>query len=315
MTPLIYLKQNDIKKDITSVVSSITWSGSNGDISRVLEIDVLYPIHDVYTPRTLPALGDTIQLVTEDSKELFRGKVFYNEQVSSQGTVKVTCYDDAIRLSKSKGTFNFKNATAEAITKRVCDEINLPVGSLAATNINQKKLVNGEGLYQVIKDVYEGAGLQNGKRYLPFSLNGKLNVIESGSTTIDYVLNDSINIISSSFSQKADSIINRVKVYDENDKYIDTVSDNDSINKFGIFQDVYTKEKGKQALAVAKNMLTGIENSIDVVAIGNVNCMTGYNVKVEDSTTGLSGIFEIESDTHTWSNGQYEVSLKLKFKG
>lgn len=313
--PIILLKQGNVKTNISDLVGTITWAGSNNEISRSVQLEVLHPKHDHYTPRVHPKLGDIVQLLSDDGSEIFRGKVFYSEQVSSQGTIQITCYDDAIRLSKSKGTFNFKNATAESITKRVCEEITLPIGELAPTSIPQKMIVQGGGLYQTITDAYKGAGLQNGKRYLPIVMNGRLNVIEVGSTTIDYVLNDVINIISSSFSETADNIINKVKIYDENDSFLDEVSNKESVDLFGIFQDTYTKEQDKQARAVATNMLKPIEQSVDITAIGDVKCMSGFNIKVEDSTTGVVGVFEIISDTHTWSNGQYEVNLQLIYKG
>lgn len=313
--PIILLKHGDTKQNISDLVGTITWGGSNNEVSRTLQFEVLHPKHDYYTPRVQPKLGDTIQLLTDDGSEIFRGKVFYSEQVSEQGTIQVTCYDDAIRLSKSKGTFNFKNATAESIARRVCEEINLQVGELAPTSIPQKMIVQGGGLYQTLTDAYKGASLQNGKRYLPIMMQGRLNVIEVGATVIDYVLNDAINIISSSFTESADSIINKVKIYDENDKFLDEVGNKESMNLFGVFQDTYTKEKDKQARAVATNMLKFVEYSVDVTAIGNVKCITGFNIKVEDSTTGVVGVFEISSDTHTWSNGQYEVNLQLIYKG
>lgn len=313
--PKILLKNNTGKQDITDLTGHISWSGSVGDISRVLEFTILHPKHDVYTPRFYPNLGDVVQLLADEGHELFRGVVFYAEQVSQQGTVKITCYDDSIRLSKSTGTFNFKNSSAESIARRVCEEINLPVGSLASTGINQKLLVQGGGLYQTIVDAYNVAATKNGNRYLPLMMNGKLNVIQVGGTTIDYVLEDSVNIISSSFSESAGAIINKVKIYNDKDQYISEVSNQESINKFGIFQSTYTKEKNKDPKTMAKNSLQNVERSISISAIGNTSCISGYNIKVIDSTTKIAGRFQISSDTHKWENGQYTVDLELIYMG
>jgi hypothetical protein len=95
--------------------------------------------------------------------ELFGGRVFYNERLGEQGTTQVTAYDDAIRLAKSRGTYNFKGKTAEAITRTVCNDLGVEIGQLAPTGIPQKMLCNGEGMYEIISNAYEGASKQNKK--------------------------------------------------------------------------------------------------------------------------------------------------------
>lgn len=313
--PKITLKNKNGLIDVSELVSEIRWSGSNSEIARSMEIQLLYPLHDYLAPKIYPNIGDMMYLYDDEGNELFQGRVFYNERLSEQGTIQITCYDDAIRLSKSKGTYNFKKKTAETITRTVCNDLGLSVGKIASTCILQKMLCQDTGMYDIIKDAYKGASLQNKKRYLFLMQNGKLNVIEYGGEVIPYVLNADTNILESSYSENAENVINRVKIYDKNDKYIGVVENKQLISLLGVFQDVYKKEKGKQAKTVASNMIQGIEKSVDVTVIGNVECMSGKAIKVEDPITKLTGLFYIESDTHSWSNGQYTTSMTLKFKG
>lgn len=313
--PKVTLKNKSGLIDVSNMVSEITWSGDNGNVARSMELNFLYPLHDFYNPRIYPNIGDMMFLYDDEGKELFQGKVFYNERVGEQGTIQITCFDDSIRLAKSKGTYNFKNKTAEVITQNVCNDLKIPVGKLASTGINQKMLCQGTGTYDIVKDAYEGAGLQNKKKYNIMMLQGKLNVIERGSEVIPYTINADVNILESSYSENAENVINRVKIYDEKDKYIGVVENKELISLLGIFQDVYTKEKDKQAKTVASNMLQGIEKSISIKVLGNVTCMTGKAVKIEDPISKIQGLFYIESDTHNWSNGQYTTSMNLKFKG
>lgn len=296
------------------MVSSLTWSGSRDNIARTLQISWVYPIFDYYTPKIYPKIGDEMRLYDNKNEELFRGKVFYNERLHEQGTIQITCYDDAIRLSKSKGTFNFKDKPAEAIAKTACNEIGISVGKLAITAINQKMLCQNKGLYEIIKEAYENATLQNKKEYYIGMQKGQLNIIEFGSETLDYVLDSETNITSSTYSENAENVINRVKIYDEDDKYLDVVNDDKLIKVLGVFQDTYTKEEDKQAKTVATNMLTGIEKSIDVTVLGNVTCLSGKAIKVKDSIAKIEGTFWIESDSHDWSNNQYTTTLTLKYK-
>ena len=121
--PKVLLKNRTGTMDVTNMTSEIKWSGSMSEIARVLELQYLYPLHDYYAPKIYPNIGDEMYLYDDTGEELFRGRVFYNERFGEQGTIQITCYDDAIRLSKSKDPYNFKNKTAEAITRIVCNDL------------------------------------------------------------------------------------------------------------------------------------------------------------------------------------------------
>ena len=47
---------------------------------------------------------------------------------------------------------------------------------------------------------------------------------------------------------------------------------------------------------------------------GDLACIAGNGVEVYDKATGLSGVFWIDSDTHTWENGTHIMNLELNFK-
>lgn len=306
---------NNTLTDVTQFVSAINWSGSNDEVARQLTLTWLYPLHDVYVPKIYPKIGQMFYLYTDDGKEVFRGKCYTNEKTNEQGTISVTCYDDAIRLSKSKGTFNFKNVPAESITRIAAKEIGIECNRLAPTKINQKMLCEGKGLYETIVDSYKGAAKQNGKSYKVLMMEGKLNVIEVGATTLDYVLSDKQNITEFNYKEDASNVINRVKIYDENAQYLDVVTQDVSISLLGVIQDIYNKEEDKQARAVASSMLTSIEKSVSVTCLGHISLISGYSVKIFDTATGITGKFVITSDSHEWSNGQYFTQLDLIYKG
>lgn len=309
--PKVVLKNRKGTIDVTSMTSTIKWSGSMSQIARVLELDFLYPLHDHYAPKIYPNIGDEMYLYDDTGEELFRGRVFYNERVGEQGTIQVTCYDDAIRLSKSKGTYNFKNKTAEAITRTVCNDLGISVGNLANTGISQKMLCSNMNMYEIIKEAYKAAGNQNGKRYSIGMRQGKLCVNQVGNEVVDYILQSDTNIIESSYSENAEGVVNKVKIYDENDQYIGVVQDDELISLLGTFQDIYVKEDDKQAKAVAQSMLNGINQEISITAKGNTSCISGKIIKIVDSLTKLRESFYIESDEHKWGISQYKMFMTL----
>ena len=294
------------------MIGEITWSGSQDEVARKLELSFLYPLHDHYAPKVYPNIGQELFLYDDKDLELFRGRVFYNERLGEQDTIQVIAYDDAIRLAKSKGTYNFKGKTAEAITKIVCNDLGVEIGQLAPTGIPQKMLCNSMGMYEIISKAYDGASKQNKKQYSIEMREGKLYVDEVGKEVVAIPISSDTNILESSYSENAEEVINRVKIYDEKDQYIGVVEDKELINLLGVFQDVYTKEEDKQAGTVASNMLRGIEQSIELTTLGNTSYVSGKLVNIEDSATKQLGLFFIVSDSHSWSGGQYTTNMCLR---
>ena len=310
--PRVELKNKTGTTDVTNMISEIRWSGSMSEIARVLELQFLYPLHDYYAPKIYPNIGDTMYLYDDTDEELFRGKVFYNERLSEQGTIQITCYDDAIRLSKSKGTYNFKNKTAEAIATTVCNDLGIRIGKLASTGIPQKMLCSNMGMYEIIKSAYESASKQNKKKYHITMKQGKFYVEEVGKKVLDYTLKADSNILESTYSENAEGVVNKVKIYDENDQYLGVVQNDELISLVGVFQEIYIKEEDKQAKTAASSMLQGITKEAMVTVKGNTSCISGKTIKIEDSLTKLVGSFYVESDTHEWINRQYRTIMVIK---
>lgn len=297
-------------KDISQLVSNLTWSGDIGQAARRVEFGYVY---NDSIQKVNVSLGNQVK-VLYDNKEIFRGYVFYREIDTENDTVRITAYDGLIYLLKSKATYNFKNITASDIVKKIAQDFGIQVGSLASASLRQKLIVEGETLYDIIMKAYTNESKHTGNKYMPLFKEGKLSIIEKGKTVVSYVLSSSENITSTTYSESLENMINRVKIYDENGKYIGKVENSNWIRDYGILQDVYTKEKDKNAYSVAKNMLKGIEKTLSIRALGNVECITGMAVKVKDKTTGLTGLFYIDSDTHTFENGQHMMDLTLNFQ-
>ena len=108
-----------------------------------------------------------------------------------------------------------------------------------------------------------------------------------------------------------ENAINVVKIYDENGNYKGQVT-LDGIP--GILQDIYKAEKGHDMQSRARGMLKDIERTAEIEAIGDVECITGNAVVIKEPYTGLSGLFYIDNDEHTFSNGQHTMRLGLSFK-
>jgi hypothetical protein len=300
--------------DITNYVSTVTWSGSVTQASRSLQISVLYSPLDQNIQDLNIKMGDRLILKDED-KILINVMVYSRERGSEQGTVTYSGYDEFNRLLKCNATYSFKNTTPEKIARSVCNDLKLEIGSIIETKVPIKKmLIDGDNYYNIIMRAYTKAYHATGKKYMPFMYNKKVYVMEKGKVIEDFYLDDSVNITSSSYSESIDSMINKVKIYNDKGKQIGEVKDENAVKLYGVFQDIYTREDGVDYKKAAKNMLVSTEKTASVEAVGNISCISGYAINIKDSISKLTGIFWIENDTHTWSNGNYTMSLDLAFK-
>lgn len=303
-----------LANDITDYVTSIEWSGSKPQCTRKLGIQVVNAPYDKNIKKLNIKLGETLYLYSDDMKtEYFRGFVTERERSSQTGTITYTAYDIGYYLTKSSATYNFKGKTAETITKVVCDDFKIPVGSLAKTGHSQKLIVKNCKIYDIIMKAYTQAHQVNKKLYMVKASKGKLSVVEYGATICTYELTEDTNIYKSSYKESLSNMVNKVKIYDGDGKQIGVV-ESKSNQKYGIFQKTYTKEKDKNATTAAKSLLTGIEKTATIEAIGMMQAVTGNGITIVDSATGLKGLFWIIADTHKWVKGVHTMTLSLEFK-
>ena len=310
-----WVRKSDSKTfDITKFVGTTTWSGSSFQTSRTLEITMINSPHDKNISEPDIKLGDRIQLY-DDGKLLIDIMVYDRERKSESGEINYSGYDDLNHLLRSNYTGKFKNVTPKQVTEKICNQLQIETGVIADPDINIKSmLIDAENYYDIIIKAYRKAYRSNGKKYMPIMAGRKLYIIEKGEVIDNFVLNDKLNITSSSYSETLQSMVNKVRIYDDKGNQIGEVKNGSNILLYGIFQDTYTKEEGINATTGANNLLNGIEKTAAIEGLGNIECISGYGVKIKDSATNLIGTFWIENDTHTWSNNVHTMALELTFK-
>ena len=300
--------------DITDYISSMSWGGSKSQMARKLELKIVNAPLDPNVQKLEIALADPIYLFEDDGKtELFRGFITEREASSTTGTVSYVAYDILFYTLKSKATYNFSGKTAEAIAQMVCGDMEIPVGSLASTGISQKLIVQNKSIYDIISEAYAQATEQNKKEYIILARKGKLCVERVGGIVCEIELAEDSNIISSKYKESITNMVNRVKIYDGEGNPVGMVQ-NDKDLKYGIFQQVYTKEEGKDATTTAKSKFKGVEKTFTLECVNFNGAITGAGAIVKDSSTGLSGDVWIEADTHTYSKGVATMSLTVTLR-
>lgn len=316
MTVKIIIKKASNKKvayNISQLVTSVTWSGSDTQASRKLEFSVLQSVFDPEFPVVPISTGDIAYFYFED-KLKFTGRVTSLSQSAGSSEISYTACDYLNLLLKSNVRYVFKNATAEQIAKKLLRDFGISAGKIAKTRVNIKKwIVDGENAYNVLIGAYYKAHKKTKKKYMPVMDGTKVCVVEKGADCGARLTLDA-NVTATTLEENAEEIINRVLIFDNKGKKLGEVKDADSIKLFGIYQDIYKKADGANAKSEAAALLKEPTKQASVEALGDIRCVAGKSVKLKDNQTGLLGKFWIENDSHSFSGGEHTMSLTLSFK-
>ena len=309
------IKDTGVIYNITNAVSRIVWKGSASEAARSVDFDYINAPYDNTVNLPGIATGDYISLEESKEGEIFFGQIFGIEKSSQTGTISFTAYDMMKHLLESTGQYNFKNLTAEAIVAQVCADIQVSIRHLHPTGVNISSMICDKmKMYDIVMAAYTRAHRITGDKYFAMIYKRGLGVYKTEWAVKGFTLSENSNIFASSISETMDEIKNKILIFDDKGKQIGEVKDDESLKKFGVFQEIYSKEDGVDPTTGANNLLkTTPSQSIKISAIGDINCLSCYFVEVKDTATDLSGKYWISSDTHTFENGTYKMELELKF--
>lgn len=299
--------------DITSVTTKIVWSGDYKQASRTLEFDILGTNMDTNLRSVRIHEGFSVQFY-EEGKELFRGWVYSQSRNSNSNTITYTAFDYGAKLIDIKDAFNFKNETPESITKTVLSKYNLNIGSLAETGVDYSKIFIDVSLYDIIMSAYTHAHANNNKNYMVSVQGDTFSVEEKGKVTLKLSFEEAKNISDNKYDSSIVNMVNHVVIVDENGNKQSIVEDEDNQKMYGLFQRIIQIQEGNSATIEANKMLNGIEQSASLTGFGDSTCVTGTAVTVKDAYTGMTGLFYIDGDKHTWEDFTHKVELNLAFK-
>lgn len=306
------LKVTQNGNNITNMIGTMIWSGSAYSAARYFEFTILNPAGDNHFKVPNIKDGDVICFYNGRTK-LFHGKITKRGRKGEAGTITYTAYDYMLHLIRSKGTYKFKKKKPEQITQLICKDLKIKTKSIAKTNMKiSKLLVTDKEYYNMILAAYTKAYKKTGTSYQPIMEGDRLSVIKKGSM-LPVILNQQEGITESTYEETTDSMVNKVVIYNQKNKKIGTVSNKNWAKTYGTFQESITVEKGN-GKKQAKNTLAGLEKTASLTAIGDIRCVSGYGIKINDTDSGLTGTFWIENDTHTFENGVHTMSLELAFK-
>lgn len=305
--------KNNIKYDISQLVTNVTWSGDYKSCSRMLEFTLISSDIDINIPKFDLPLSSLV-IFYEDNKELFRGFVYTRDFSSDKNTVNYICFDYCAKLNDIKVSYNIKNKKPHEITNQIFGDYGIKKDNIINSTVSIKKLFIDCSIYDVIMSAYTEQFKKDGKKYMVYSNQDKVGVSQKGDITLNITFEQFKNITSASFKETLEGMVNKVIIVDDKGNKKTEVKDDNLIKLHGLFQNVYKIEEGKDATTEAKKMLNGVNQTCSLSGFGDNTCITGKGVIVKDLTTKLNGLFFIDSDTHTWENNKHSIDLELNFK-
>ncbi len=314
MTVKMTMKDGTVK-DVTQLLISYDWSGSKTQCARELELTMAVSETDGNLPTVDCPLWTPVALYGEDGAALLTGYVVYRKRISGKSTMAIRCMDRGIYLSNNQGWYSF-SCTPEQAAATVCADFGVTVGTLAAAGVEIDRKFPGVALHKIINTMYTKASDSTGKKYMiRFSGNGTLDVIQKP-TAASATLAPGVNILSSTIAEDGSDYCNSVAIYSEDGARIRTLGNEAAQKLAGLMQRAVTQRDDEDASDEANTMLEDydIQQTVTVECLGDTALITGEAVTVQQTASGVKGLFWIDSDTHTWKNGQYTCTLSLNFR-
>lgn len=300
--------------DVTQYVTTVTWSGDYQSCARTLSFGILSSPTDRTIEKVRCDLMDAVAF--DHNGRIFDGYIFRREKSTNESEITITCFDKGFYLRKITASYKFTRTTPETITRRVCADYGIQVDSIARTGFTLSRNFLGKNLYDIIQSAYTLASKSTGRKYQIRFEGGKLSVQEKGVNSSTIIIEGGVNLMDSAISESAENVVTRVKIYSKDDKFVRNVDNAPAMKLYGLMQEYVKQSEDDNGQARAKEILNAgtLEQKITVNGIGDTRCTTGNAVVVQEPYTGIYGLFYIDSDTHTWKNGQYYIKLVLNFR-
>ena len=227
-----------------------------------------------------------------------------------------------VYLAKSKIQMLFDGITVTDAIKQICNEIGISIAdNMPQINTVVSFIADGKSCTEVFKTLFgytkaDTTNNPNGEDYTVICLNGDVTVIKKGELIEDYVATDLTDIDSSEHSESIESMVNRIKSVDDNGNICQVFTIEDDVTHYGMIQDIYKMQPPKEGETVdnvkmAKAKLKRLQDESSLKAVGNIQCITGYTVMVQEEQ--LQGKFFIKSDTHNFANNIHTMDFTLEY--
>ena len=299
-------------RDVTALAQSVTWSGDIRQTARELQAALVVPRDGSVE---IPPLEEGAWLTQQAAGQtLFFGPLIQCTTNSQSFVVNVAALDRGRFLAGNEGFYKFTGVTPEAAARTICADFGIPVGNLAAAGVSLTQNFPGKSLDTIIRTLYTMAGEQNGKRYvLRFTGEGNFEVAEKPTAATMEI----VRTMGVTNTWNIEKLNNRVAIYTDDGALVRNVDNADSRELNGTLAHVLKQSSGKDVGAEAQAWLNdrGLTQNLTVqVQDPPLNLIAGTAVTLRDTGSGVSGLFWVDADCHTWKNRIHTGKFTLNFR-
>lgn len=299
-------------RDVTQLAQSVSWSGTLRQTARQLAVRLAVPRDGSVEP---PELEEGSALILQgEGGTLFTGQLVTASTASQSQTADLAALDAGRFLAGNQGWYRFDGVTAEQAAAAVAGDFGIRTGRLAGTGFALRRKFPGVSLDKIITTMYALAGEQTGRRYLlRFSGEGSMEVVEKAETAGLEI----VQTMGVTNSWSIAGLCNSAAIYTREGRLVRRVEDGPSQALNGRLEHAVTQRDGEDAGPEAQAWLAdhGLQQSLSVEVLEPpVSLITGEAVLLRDTGSGVSGLFWVDSDTHTWKNKLHTGKFKLNFR-
>ena len=298
-------------RDMTQLSKELSWSGSVDQTARELSVSMAVPRDGSIEP---PALEEGAALTLRlDGETRFTGPLLTVTTSTQSSVVDLSALDRGRYLVGNEGWYKFTGAPPEEAVAAMARDYDIPVARLASTGVPVSRKFAGVALDKIIRTLYAKAGERTGKRYLVrFTGDGQLEVVERP-TAASLTIASTMGVTN---TWDITDMQNAVAIRRDTGALVRRVEDSASTALNGRLEHVIIQRDGEDAQGEASAWLAahGLQQRLTVETLGDPRLIAGEAVILRDTGSGVSGLFWIDADTHTWKNKQYFCKVTLNFR-
>lgn len=304
--------------------TNITWSGQKLAAPRTVQATV-FSTGKGLQHKTPVSEGDRL-LLMEEGKEIFRG-IIERKINSDQATIELVAYDSLYYLTRSRDTYNFKNKSLSDVVKKLCQDFQIPIGSIVEVPTKITRIFENQTLFDMILTYISLTYKKTGVRYTIYDKQGKICLAKSIERSSQWVIEEGVNLSKYRYTRSIAETATRVKLQasvtvetakKKTSKTIIAKVESPELQKrFGVLQHFETvTEDTNQAklMAQAKQMIKDkgkVGESFELDALGLSEVVSGSSVYVIVSELAVKRGFYVDSDVHTITGQLHTMTLTL----
>lgn len=280
-----------------------------------------------FSTYTTYEIGSLFQILTEENVVVLKGIITDFEQ-SGANVFRYSGYDCGFYINQNEIIEQFKKIKISDAIKKLCKNYQIPVGNIPEMSATVTEIFKDKKLSDVFNQLIEYAISKGCIKDVYFTCAKGLFEVLKYETISDLTGNNSVfsalsekTINAPSIKVSMQELKNRVIVADNSDKNRKrvTVSDSESINKYGLLQEVETIDTSKtnNLTKIAQDKLKSLNKlskTISLSMLGDYRMHKGVIMPIDCEMYGIKGNFLIVNSSHS-INGQSEVvSVTLEMR-